>query len=116
MVRWVFDFYFFAIRIHKWIAYDDDRHFHDHPWWYLTFILSGSYIDISPAGEKLLKRGTLHFFPARHKHTVKIAKSGCWTILLTGREFRQWGFWVKGKFRKRNKYFYEWGQHPCEDI
>lgn len=40
---------------------------------------------------------------------------GCWTVLLTGPEKRVWGFWVNGKFRKRNKYFYEHGHHhPCD--
>lgn len=34
--------------------------------------------------------------------------------MLTGREVRRWGFWVKWKFKKSNKYFLEHGHHPCE--
>jgi hypothetical protein len=111
--RWVLDFWLFSIRLHHWLASDDHRNFHDHPWWYLTFVLKGGYTDVSEAGEKRVERFTFHRFPASHKHTVRIDKGSCWTLVFTGRETRDWGFWVNGKFRKRNKYFFEWGHHQC---
>ena len=74
---------------------------------------------MSPEGDTVMKRGMVKKFKAEHKHIVKVNKGGCWTLLLTGREKRQWGFWTKRKdgtfrFRKRNKYFYENGVHPCD--
>lgn len=115
MVRWVFDFYFFTIRIHHWLHSDDLRHPHDHPWSFWTICLWGGYTDVSPDGEDRVRPGSIRFRSALHQHSVKVDEGGCWTILLTGREHRRWGFWVNGKFRKRNKYFYEHGHHnPCD--
>jgi hypothetical protein len=51
---------------------------------------------------------------ALHRHTVEVADGGCWTVLLTGKVVRRWGFWVNGKFKKTNKYFLEHGHHPCK--
>lgn len=112
--RWVLDFYLFSIRLHHWLSSDDQRHFHDHPWWYITIILWGGYTDRSPNGEDKLRMGSIRFRRALHQHTVVVRKGGCWSLLLTGSEKRVWGFWVKGKFRKRNKYFYMFGHHPCD--
>src|SRR4051812_20885395 len=47
--RWVFVFFGYSIRIHHWIRSDDKRFFHDHPWGFLTIVLKGSYIDVSPS-------------------------------------------------------------------
>lgn len=112
--RWVIDFGPFSIRLHHWISSDDQRNFHDHPWWYLTLVLKGGYVDRNPQGSKRRTIGSLDFYPATHQHTVLVDPKGCWTLLITGRESRTWGFWVKGKFRKRNKYFFEHGHHPCD--
>lgn len=112
--RWVLDLNIFSLRIHHWLASDDPRHFHDHPWTYYSLIISGSYIDRSPSGDLHRKRWSIKKFPAEHQHTVVVPKGGCWTVMLTGPEKRQWGFWVKGKFKKRNRYFYDYRHHPCE--
>ena len=112
--RWVLDFGFFSLRFHRWLGSDDPRHFHDHPWWYVSFVVLGSYDDVSPQGTTERKAGSLAFYKATHQHTVKLTSKRCWTILITGREKRQWGFWVKGKFRKRNRYFYDHGHVPCQ--
>lgn len=113
LVRWVAAIYY-SLRLHHWLAGDDPRAFHDHPWWYVTFCIWGGYTDVSPAGEVEVGRWSFHYFPAAHRHTVRVNPGGAWTLLLTGPEKREWGFWVAGKFRKRNKYFFEWGHHPCE--
>jgi hypothetical protein len=114
MVRWVFNFYFFSIRVHHWISSDDPRHFHDHPWWFISWVLKGSYIDRSPSGDAERKEWSVALKPALHRHTVIVPKGGCWTIMLTGKEKRAWGFWVDGKFKKRNRYFYDYRHHPCD--
>lgn len=116
LVRWGIDCGLFTIRLHHWLASDDQRFLHDHPWWFLTLVLWGSYQDISADGVDRLRFGSIRFRRAKHRHSVKVPKRGCWTLLLTGRERRVWGFWVNGRFRKRNKYFYEYGHHPCEEV
>ncbi len=114
MKRWVLDFDLFSIRLHKWLSSDDQRHLHDHPWWFISLVLKGWYLDKSENVTRTRVAGEIAYFPATHKHTVEVAPQGCWTLLLTGKEKRQWGFWVKNKFKKRNRYFYDFGHHPCE--
>ena len=114
MTRWVLDLGWFAIRLHHWVASDDQRNPHDHPFWYITFILWGGYQDKSPSGDTRMHVGKVACRRASHQHTVLVDRGGCWSLLLTGPETREWGFWVGGKFRRRNKYFFEHGHHPCE--
>lgn len=111
--RWVFDFGAFSIRVHRWQSSDDERAFHDHPWWFLTLVLWGSYVDSSPSGRDLLRIGSVRCRSANHRHTVEVLKPGTWTILITGRASRRWGFWVDDKLLRRDKYFAEHGHHPC---
>src|SRR5882724_2366940 len=111
--RWVVNFRLFSIRLHHWMASDDQRHFHDHPWWYVSFVLSGSYIDRSLDGDVPRATHSIAAYKATHRHSVIIDRP-CWTLLFTGRECRVWGFWVNGRFRKRSKYFFIFGHHPCE--
>lgn len=117
--RWMIDLRLFSIRVHHFRSSDDDRALHDHSWDFLTFILKGSYTDVSDTGDTLMKRFSLHFRRAEHKHTVQVGPEGCWTLCLTGPKRRDFGFWAHtkgGKFRwfKANKYFARFGHHPCE--
>lgn len=111
--RWVLGLYFFSVRLHHWLASDDQRFFHDHGWWYISIVLKGRYIDRSPKGYAWRRAGSVGFYPATHRHSVIVNKP-CWTLLITGREKRIWGFWVNGRFRKRNKYFFAHGHHQCD--
>ena len=112
--RWYIKTPWFSIRLHHWFHSDDARNFHDHPWSFVTIVLKGGYTDISPQGEQEMKVGSVAFRPALHRHTVKVNPGGCWSLVLTGPEFRKWGFWVKNKFKKANKYFLEHGKHVCD--
>lgn len=113
VVRWRIETPFGSLRVHHWLGPDDDRAFHDHPWWFLTLVLRGGYTDFTPDGMEHLRAGALRFRPALHQHTVVPDEGGAWTVLLTGRKIRDWGFWPAGKFRKANKWFLAYGHHPC---
>lgn len=115
LVRWVADFKFFSIRLHKWLGSDDQRHPHDHPWWFITVPLYGCYYDIVENGKEVMWPFRIRFRPANHQHKVKLISKKCWTLLITGKECRRFGFWVNGKFVKRNRYFYDFKHHPCEN-
>jgi hypothetical protein len=114
LIRWRIEFPFGSLRVHHWLAPDDDRAFHDHPWWFLTIVLAGGYTDRNPGGEDHVRRGSVRFRPALHRHTVVPDIGGAWTLLITGPPVRAWGFWLDGKFRKANKWFLTYGHHPCE--
>jgi len=109
MVQWLG-----SIRLHWWHASDDQRYLHDHSFWFLTIVLWGGYTDRNEHGEDHLRAGSVRLRRATHRHAVKVDSGGCVSLLITGREKREFGFWVKGRFRKRNKYFHMFGHHPCE--
>lgn len=113
VIRWRIETPLGSVRLHHWLGPDDDRAFHDHPWWFLTFVLRGGYTDKSPAGEEHLRAGMVKYRPALHQHTVVPDAGGAWTVLVTGPKMRAWGFWLNGKFRKANKWFATFGHHPC---
>jgi hypothetical protein len=113
LVRWRFETPWGSIRLHHWIGPDDDRHRHDHPWNFITFVLRGGYTDLSPSGDEHLKAPTVQYRSAEHQHTVVPDEGGAWTIIITGPKIRNWGFWVNGKFRSHIKYFWKFGHHPC---
>ena len=109
--RWVLIFFGYSIRLHHFIRSDDKRYFHDHAWWFYTFVLKGSYTDVSKDCKDVLKRFQWRYRPAEHAHYVDVPEGGAWTILFTGQPFRKWGFWVDGTL----KYFHKFGHPPCEE-
>lgn len=112
--RWYIETPWGAVRLHHWLHSDDDRHFHDHPWNFVTLVLSGSYTDVSPNGREKMPTGKIAFRHATHKHTVKVDPGGCWTFIISGPIIRRWGFWIGHKWKKANKYFFENGKHICD--
>lgn len=75
------------------------------------------WVDVKEVDQERLDHlhaGSVRLRQAEHKHTVVVDPGGAWTLLVTGPEVRQWGFWVKGRFRKRNRYFYDHGHHVCD--
>jgi hypothetical protein len=113
-IRWRIETPWGSARVHHWLAPDDDRAFHDHPWDFVTFVFKGGYTDKSPDGEHHLRAPYIQHRSATHQHTVYPDADGAWTFLVTGPKTRNWGFWLDGKFRKANKWFLTFGHHPCE--
>lgn len=113
VIRWRFETPVGSLRVHHWLSHDDDRAFHDHPWWFITFVIKGAYSDVSPGRVDYLRAGSIRYRPALHQHTV-YPGTGCWTLLITGRPLRKWGFWWQGKLIRANKWFLSHGHHPCD--
>lgn len=114
LYRWSIETRFGSVRVHHWLSSDDDRAFHDHPWWFWTFVLKGGYTDESSIGAERLSVGSVRWRPALHQHTVRPDPDGAWTLLVTGPQVRKWGFWFGDRFVKSNKYFTTYGHHPCQ--
>jgi hypothetical protein len=113
--RWTLNLWLFSIRVHQWIRSDDKRHFHDHPWHFITLVLRGSYTDVSPSGRDELRMGSVRFRRATHRHYVEVPLGGALTVILTSPPVRNWGFWVKGVFKRPLRYFGKYGHPPCDD-
>lgn len=120
LVRWVLNLWLFSIRLHWWRGSDDQRCFHDHPWWFVSLILWGGYTEHSEDQEGLTHRsygvGNMLIRNAEWRHSVEVGPRGAITLMITGPERRQWGFWVQGRFLKRNKYFFQNGHHQCDGV
>lgn len=87
----------FNIYLHQFIRSDDDRALHDHPWFNLSILLRGRYV------EETIRAGGIHgrivryagdfkFRSPWHAHRIELDDGDCWTLFITGPRLRQWGF------------------------
>lgn len=90
------------IYLHKFLRSDDDRALHDHPWWFISWVIRGEYVEHNgdqPSDEVYRPRWSIAYRPAEHAHRVELGKdrdqksAPCWTILITGPKVREWGFY-----------------------
>jgi len=96
-----------SIYIHKFMRDDEDRALHDHPWWFVSFMLKGCYWEIVTGGKWVFRRWlSVGIRRATHRHRVVLLKRGgvarqpipCWTLVITGPRIREWGFWCPKGF------------------
>jgi len=118
------------VYLHKFLRSDDDRALHDHPWWFLSLLLKGGYIEHREDGTVRRKRGSVAVRRADVLHRVELERDDewvdpsdqdedgwfpihytekpAWTLFFTGPKIREWGFkcpkgWLHWKeFDKRN--------------
>lgn len=104
------------VYLHQFLR-DDDRALHDHPWWFVSLILRGGYIEYGESADRkstalirsapvfgdwgLRGKSPLAFRPATYRHRVALphtpdgGRKPCWTLIITGRRTRTWGFWCR---------------------
>lgn len=88
----------FNIYLHQFIRSDDDRALHDHPWWNVSVLLDGEYIEhtMPQGGVNVRQRygaGDLKFRTAKYAHRVELIDGkSCWSLFITGPKLRTWGF------------------------
>jgi hypothetical protein len=92
------------IYLHKFLRDDEDSALHDHPWWFVSLVIRGRYTEIVEGGQIERSAPSLAYRPAEHRHRVvldgvaKWNRIPCWTIVITGRSKRTWGFWCPKGF------------------
>lgn len=82
----------FNIYLHKFLRDDDDRALHDHPWSSLSLIVRGKYREITPKGVQEYAAGSIILRSAEYSHRIELITKTCWTLFITGRRVREWGF------------------------
>ena len=87
----------FNVYLHHFLRSDDDRALHDHPWWNLSVLLSGRYVEhtISAGGVHVKterRAGQRKFRAASAAHRIELVDGPCWTLFITGPRLREWGF------------------------
>ncbi len=123
MRRWLFGpTWTWGLRVHCIERSDADRELHDHPFWFVSFILSGGYYEHTLDGRKTwYGPGSLVFRSADTLHRIELsqtprlgtaacARRECckekpaWTIVLRGRYARRWGFLAGGAWTTWQKF------------
>lgn len=106
-LAWLIQRFGIAVRIHHIKRSDDDRAFHDHPWWYVTVILRGGYHEVTPVfasgmyecnKSSYCSAGTVLFRRATSWHRLEIDNlwgEPTWTLFITGPKTNSWGFLVE---------------------
>lgn len=81
------------VYLHEILHSDDDRALHDHPWDNTSFLIDGSYIEITPEGEFPREAGSLVHRKATDAHRLIVPDGGrAVSIFSTGPAIREWGF------------------------
>lgn len=98
--RWaLFETKWASVYLHKICESDKDAHCHDHPWPFLSLILSGGYVEETPSGTfKLFRSWTLNVKKATDFHKITLVKKPTWTLVITGKRCRNWGYLVDDRF------------------
>jgi len=117
---WVCQKFGIAVRIHRIVSPDDTRHMHDHPWWFISIVLRGFYVERVPMFKRHLpsiarvmeddgatirrpepykqvirKRGSIIFKKPSERHAISnISIGGVYTLFITGPWTQKWGFYT----------------------
>ena len=112
MHRWIAQTPWFTLRVHHILRSDESRALHDHPWDFVSLLVSGGYTEITERIERFetdegpiwkpvvyetrWPRWSLVMHEAEDAHRLVIDEP-VWTLVLTGPKVRRWGFWIPAK-------------------
>lgn len=65
---------------------------HDHPWWFLTILLKGGYLERTGNSYKRQRPGKVLYRSATFAHDVTTPYGRSWSLVITGAKKRDWGF------------------------
>lgn len=92
----------FNLYLHRISKSDEDKHSHDHPWNFWSWILWGSYREVYSLPPSHLAVHYATYRPgqvARHAaldaHSITLLTPVVWTLVLTTGRSRVWGYQTK---------------------
>lgn len=113
--RWILYIGGFTLRLHRFFKGDDARAPHDHPWTFWTFPLCAGYFELivdDDTGNLVLNWVRGRRWNKRlssYQHIVLDPLKPFYTIVVTGRKDRSWGFWpVGGEYFRKFVPWREW--------
>jgi hypothetical protein len=65
---------------------------HDHPWDFVSVILSGTYVETTPTTEQEFGPGSVLVRTAEQLHRLTLPNGPVWTFIIIGAPRRRWGF------------------------
>lgn len=102
-----------GIYLHHLQASDHDRALHDHPWPFISILLSGGYYEHTPSvdalgSERRWKRwGSILYRPALWRHRLELTRP-TWTLVIRFQREREWGFYTPHGWQSWSEYGKEW--------
>ena len=107
---WLFKTPLFAAMLHWIIKPDWARALHDHPWWFVAFVLRGGYDETVFEADGRTERHRhirwFNFKPAGPggAHRIHYARPGTITLVFRGRKKHCWGFYPESGFVEAREY------------
>ena len=89
----------FGVYLHRIHQGDADRDPHDHPWWFVSLVLSGGYVEdiyedpryvVVPSRDRRRGRWSVGFMRRGHAHQITKVWGVLWTLVLVGPRGRSW--------------------------
>lgn len=94
--------------LHCFLRSDDDRALHDHPWWNLSILLKGSYVEVTDDDQIRYYAGAVKARTGAYRHRIQIDDdTRTWSLFITGPRYREWGFWCP------NNRFVHWQKYTA---
>ncbi len=98
----------FNAYIHKFLM-SDEQDPHDHPWWSVSFCLWGDVTEVvreddGTQWERKIPWMLPVYRPDGFTHRLILQSKTCWTLFITGRNTREWGFYTKLGWIRHDKY------------
>lgn len=108
----------FNIYVHRLYKSDSDLDPHNHPWWFFSFILRGSYLERwfndaeRKAGSVLRRTFSLGVCNRHTFHHITLKSPDVLSLVITGPRSKEvWGYWCK----IRNKLSFNYGEQGFLD-
>jgi hypothetical protein len=89
----------FALKLHIILRSDRDRELHDHPWSFITWMISGGYWEHRFTTEpetarEWVKPGAIRFCRAPYPHRLELENPAVTLVLMFPKK-REWGFYKR---------------------
>ena len=91
-------------RYHNILADDPQRDFHDHPWDFVSHLLSGTYIEHTPDGTTVYTAPCVIRRKAEQLHRLELPEGPVWSYILHTPVRRVWGFQTNDGWVPYSKY------------
>jgi hypothetical protein len=96
----------FAVYLHRIHRADLEADGHDHPWWFFRLVLWGSYREwfwpnkdnSGWSGARQRRWLSMGPFSRRAAHRIDEIYGRLWTLVITGPDHGEWGFWRDGGY------------------
>ncbi len=108
----------FNVYLHHFLSSDEDRALHDHPWWNISILLSGSYLEhiannindwVNHKSRKEIVKKRYPLIPIYRNeksiHKIELINNKpIWTLFITGPVIREWGFYCPTFWRHHDEF------------